>query len=70
MCLSYGPEIDPDNRDTVDDSWSLEVMKKYVRDHFPGLDASAPSIVETCIITVIGSRLHYMGRANVFSEWL
>ncbi|XP_041348131.1 peroxisomal sarcosine oxidase-like [Gigantopelta aegis] len=51
ICFSYGPEIDPENRDSVDDSWCLGVMKKYIRDHFPGLDASSPSIVESCIIT-------------------
>ncbi|XP_041348160.1 peroxisomal sarcosine oxidase-like [Gigantopelta aegis] len=51
ICLHHGPEIDPDNRDGVPDSWVLDLITKYVRDHFPGLETCSPSIVETCIYT-------------------
>jgi sarcosine oxidase/L-pipecolate oxidase len=54
VCLHNGIEIDPDNRDDVDE----EIQKKYVRamsdyikEHMPGLHAS-PSITESCIYTL------------------
>lgn len=50
VCLHYGPDIDPEDRDTADDSWVLEKITKYVADHFPNL-LPKPSIVETCIYT-------------------
>ncbi|XP_067683658.1 peroxisomal sarcosine oxidase-like isoform X2 [Haliotis asinina] len=50
ICLHYGPEIDAEFRDQADDKWAIDLMKEYVREHFPGLEPS-PSIVETCIYT-------------------
>lgn len=51
VCMHYGPKIDPDNRDDVDDSWVVEQAIQYVKDHFPGL-IPVPSIRETCIYTM------------------
>ncbi|XP_048252107.1 peroxisomal sarcosine oxidase-like isoform X3 [Haliotis rufescens] len=50
MCLHFGPEIDVESRDQVDVKWVIDLMKTYVRTHFPGLEA-APSIMEPCIYT-------------------
>ncbi|KAJ8305957.1 hypothetical protein KUTeg_016502, partial [Tegillarca granosa] len=37
LCLHYGPEIDPDNRDAVNDDWVINRITKYVKDNYPGL---------------------------------
>ncbi|KAK3084136.1 hypothetical protein FSP39_008785, partial [Pinctada imbricata] len=50
VCLHNGPDIDPDRRDSVDTTWVINTMCKYVRTHFNGLE-DTPSIVETCIYT-------------------
>ncbi|XP_071094290.1 peroxisomal sarcosine oxidase-like [Haliotis cracherodii] len=50
ICLHFGPEIDVESRDQVDVKWVIDLMKTYVRNHFPGLEA-APSIMESCIYT-------------------
>ncbi|XP_071485319.1 peroxisomal sarcosine oxidase-like [Diadema antillarum] len=44
--------VDPDERDTIvgDHQWDIEMVSKYVTEHFPGLH-SRPSIVETCMYT-------------------
>lgn len=48
LCLHYGPEIDPDNRDAVNDDWVINRITKYVKDNYPGL-VPVPSVIETCI---------------------
>ncbi|XP_071094286.1 peroxisomal sarcosine oxidase-like isoform X1 [Haliotis cracherodii] len=50
ICLHSGPDIDTELRDQADDKWVIDLMKGYVREHFPSLEPS-PSIVETCIYT-------------------
>ncbi|XP_063415732.1 peroxisomal sarcosine oxidase-like [Mytilus trossulus] len=52
ICLHAGPEIDPDNRDAVDDKWVIDKISEYVARHFPNL-VPTPSIVETCIYTML-----------------
>lgn len=52
MCLGWGSDVDPDDRDFVNEKWVISRIKKYVYDHFPNLH-SEPSIVEPCIYTVI-----------------
>jgi hypothetical protein len=51
MCLHWGPEINPDNRDDVDEEWVQTRIRQYVAEHFPSLHPE-PSIVEPCIYTV------------------
>ncbi|XP_045172453.2 peroxisomal sarcosine oxidase-like [Mercenaria mercenaria] len=50
ICLHHGPNIDPDNRDGVENDWVLDAMKLIIATHFPSLEKE-PSIVETCIYT-------------------
>lgn len=50
ICLHTGPNIDPDNRDGVDNAWVLDAMKLVIASHFPSLERE-PSIVESCIYT-------------------
>lgn len=50
VCLHVGPDIDPDHRDIVDDTWVRELITKYVRAHLPWLHGD-PGIVEACIYT-------------------
>ncbi|XP_033749069.1 peroxisomal sarcosine oxidase-like [Pecten maximus] len=50
VCLHYGPAVDPDYRDTVDDNWVKEALQKYVIEHLPGLEPY-PVITESCIYT-------------------
>ncbi|XP_064612602.1 peroxisomal sarcosine oxidase-like [Liolophura sinensis] len=52
IVLHTGPAINPDFRDGVDDSWVLNSMVKYVKEHFPGVEGERPGIRETCIYTV------------------
>ena len=51
MCLHAGLDIDPDARDSGDDSWVRHSVMDYVHKHMPGLQGS-PGIVESCIYTV------------------
>lgn len=51
LCLHTGPDIDPDNRDGVDDTWVRQEITAYVNEHFPQLHGS-PGIIETCIYTM------------------
>lgn len=50
LCLHNGPDIDPDNRDVVDDKWVIDGLSSFVAKHFPNL-VPEPSIKETCIYT-------------------
>ncbi|XP_076453157.1 peroxisomal sarcosine oxidase-like [Babylonia areolata] len=50
VCLHIGPEIDPDNRDEVDDSWVRQKVSQYVCSHLPWL-RTTPGVVEACIYT-------------------
>ncbi|KAK7475221.1 hypothetical protein BaRGS_00033525, partial [Batillaria attramentaria] len=50
VCLHTGPDIDPDQRDSADDTWVRERITKYVRRHLPWLHGD-PGIVESCIYT-------------------
>lgn len=50
ICLHHGPNIDPDNRDAVDNQWVMDKIKMIIRTHFPSLEPE-PSVVETCIYT-------------------
>ncbi|KAK7088210.1 hypothetical protein V1264_022150 [Littorina saxatilis] len=50
LCLHHGPEIHPDRRDVVDDTWVRRSLSQYVQRHFPGLEPT-PAVVETCIYT-------------------
>lgn len=50
ICLHFGPDVDPDNRDAVDSKWAIDTLKNYVSKHFPNL-IPEPSIIETCIYT-------------------
>lgn len=52
MCLGWGSDVDPDDRDFVNEKWVISRIKKYVYDHFPNLH-SEPSIVEPCIYTMV-----------------
>lgn len=51
MCLHWGPDINPNNRDDVDEQWVLTRIRQYVADHFPTLNPE-PAIIEPCIYTV------------------
>jgi len=51
VCLHYGVEADPDNRDTKTNEDDVEILKNYVKFRFPYLDHSSPSITETCMYT-------------------
>lgn len=50
ICLHHGPNIDPDRRDSVENGWVLDVMRKVIATHFPSLERE-PSVVESCIYT-------------------
>ncbi|XP_060077610.1 peroxisomal sarcosine oxidase-like [Ylistrum balloti] len=50
VCLHYGPSIDPNVRDKIDDSWVVEALQKYILEHIPGLEPF-PAITESCIYT-------------------
>ncbi|XP_069135738.1 peroxisomal sarcosine oxidase-like isoform X1 [Argopecten irradians] len=50
VCLHYGPTVDPDSRDDVDDLWVEKALQNYVREHVPGLEP-CPVIKESCIYT-------------------
>ncbi|XP_069135761.1 peroxisomal sarcosine oxidase-like isoform X3 [Argopecten irradians] len=50
VCLHYGPTVDPDSRDDVDDLWVEKALQRYVREHVPGLEPW-PVIKESCIYT-------------------
>lgn len=52
MCLHWGPEINPDDRDDVDEEWVQTRIRQYVAQHFPSLHPE-PSIVEPCIYTML-----------------
>ena len=51
VCFHHGPAIDPDARDDVDDTWVINLVAEFVRNHMIGVE-SKPSIVEPCIYTV------------------
>lgn len=51
FCYHLGPEVDPDNRDDVDESWVLKKTSACVENNFPLLEP-VPAIVESCIYTV------------------
>jgi hypothetical protein len=56
--LHSGPDIDPDNRDVVDDKWVIDGLSGFVAKHFPNL-VPEPSIKETCIYTVSNEHIHF-----------
>nr|XP_054774792.1 peroxisomal sarcosine oxidase-like [Lytechinus pictus] len=46
------PIDDPDSRDQTDEQQDLDVLRDYIREHFPGLDAdNGPAIKEACLVT-------------------
>ncbi|XP_063969387.1 peroxisomal sarcosine oxidase-like [Lytechinus pictus] len=46
------PIDDPDSRDQTDEQQELDVLRDYIREHFPGLDAdNGPAIKEACLVT-------------------
>jgi hypothetical protein len=59
LCLHSGPDIDPDNRDVVDDKWVIDGLSGFVAKHFPNL-VPEPSIKETCIYTVSNEHIHFI----------
>ncbi|XP_072047430.1 peroxisomal sarcosine oxidase-like [Amphiura filiformis] len=63
-------EIDPDERDYKiqgESQVDIEFLKKYVRRHFPGLEAE-PAIVETCMYTCTPTEDIIIDRHPVYSN--
>ncbi|XP_077995829.1 peroxisomal sarcosine oxidase-like isoform X3 [Glandiceps talaboti] len=51
ICYHKGPDVDPDHRDDIGDyREDLDILEKYVSEHFPGLE-NKPCIQEACMYT-------------------
>ena len=61
VCLSYGPEVDPDHRDDVDISAVKQSLHRFISQKFPKVDPN-PSIEESCIYTVTPDLIHILDR--------
>nr|KAG5703247.1 hypothetical protein BaRGS_034158 [Batillaria attramentaria] len=51
VCVINGPDSDPDQRDTVDDTWLMQDLAAYVRRHLSCLHDN-PGITEACMHTM------------------
>ena len=59
ICQHTGPSCHPDHRDSVDHSEGKEILRRFIRTHFPNVDPSGPVIEERCMYSVRGIQHNY-----------
>ena len=67
VCYHDGPEVQPESRDQVDVTWTVDAAAEFVGRHLPGVE-SQPSIVETCMYTLTPDRTCVLDRHPRFSN--
>lgn len=61
VCLSYGPEVDPDDRDAVDIGHERQTLHQFIAEKFLKVEPN-PSIEESCIYTASPDLVHILDR--------
>ncbi|CAB4044628.1 peroxisomal sarcosine oxidase, partial [Paramuricea clavata] len=57
VCYHDGPDVDPESRDKVDVTWTVDAAAEFVKQHLKGVE-SKPSIVQSCIYTMFHRKGH------------